>query len=599
MDYIITQSGDFVRADELYHHGIKGMKWGVRRYQNKDGSLTPAGKTRVKERTGKKDDPFGLEKHDLSVDDRNKFYATKRPLANKQVEEDYSDSDIKKHRDWLGKLNAAYDKWYNLDKEPRSDKEQKKWRDEYEKLMDDPVAKREDTCRDRFIYEQGSSRLKTAMDTAKTKGYNLDWTLSRTDTTYEHGELYMAYMDALTAKVYDSDEVRHSNVGLGELYHWGIKGMKWGQRRYQNKDGSLTPAGKKRYNDSVNALKEREKVIKNREREKARQAKLDAKKADLDAREKALDGDAKAGKKSRKDKKAEAAETPKKKSISEMTDEELNQAIQRARMEDAYRQLRPEPVAPPKMSERLMKEVVTPALMNSGKKALESMMDAAVKNALKDKVDPNSLAGLEAANKKLRAQIENTLLKQGIDPNIKGENLDKWKKFNESLKPNQRNDKTGSDKNGSAPKNEDSASDAKAGTKADTKADTATDTNTTPSVEKGRRQQQNWDAMNRAGANSTRRPDRVDQDNFDFDYEPPKAKVTVEGKGTSHKQSTSDRKRPDPIIIDADEYPASSSGLPAIYNRNTAVTDIAPRYTDAGRTYVETLLLPAPKDRDD
>lgn len=32
----------------------------------------------------------------------------------------------------------------------------------------------------------------------------------------------------------------------GELYHWGIKGQKWGVRRYQNKDGSLTPAGKKR-----------------------------------------------------------------------------------------------------------------------------------------------------------------------------------------------------------------------------------------------------------------------------------------------------------------------------------------------------------------
>lgn len=30
----------------LEHHGIKGMKWGVRRYQNKDGSLTPAGKVR-------------------------------------------------------------------------------------------------------------------------------------------------------------------------------------------------------------------------------------------------------------------------------------------------------------------------------------------------------------------------------------------------------------------------------------------------------------------------------------------------------------------------------------------------------------------------
>lgn len=33
-----------------------------------------------------------------------------------------------------------------------------------------------------------------------------------------------------------------------ELKHWGVKGMKWGVRRYQNADGSLTAAGKKRYN---------------------------------------------------------------------------------------------------------------------------------------------------------------------------------------------------------------------------------------------------------------------------------------------------------------------------------------------------------------
>lgn len=42
----------YTKPSYLCHHGVKGMKWGVRRYRNKDGSLTPAGKKRYSDGSG-------------------------------------------------------------------------------------------------------------------------------------------------------------------------------------------------------------------------------------------------------------------------------------------------------------------------------------------------------------------------------------------------------------------------------------------------------------------------------------------------------------------------------------------------------------------
>ena len=115
--------------DELYHHGIKGQKWGIRRFQNKDGSLTPDGKKRYDDNPAQsKKEKKELQKaqkewdknfkknhinaYNKAVEKTDKLIADLNKKYDKYDFSDLSDPAIKKVYDQY--INEYMDKWNKL-----------------------------------------------------------------------------------------------------------------------------------------------------------------------------------------------------------------------------------------------------------------------------------------------------------------------------------------------------------------------------------------------------------------------------------------------------------------------------------------------------
>lgn len=85
----------YIHTDEMYHHGILGQKWGIRRYQNKDGSLTPAGRKRANKLENEYNKLTGKKlKRDTDKDENNKSDSSKKQNIKKAVSQ-MSDADLK------------------------------------------------------------------------------------------------------------------------------------------------------------------------------------------------------------------------------------------------------------------------------------------------------------------------------------------------------------------------------------------------------------------------------------------------------------------------------------------------------------------------
>lgn len=94
----------YIPKSELAHHGILGQKWGVRRYQNPDGSLTPAGRRRL-ERADKK----WVKKNEKKF--YNETYAKSRREMNEFVKRELNPNIRKYNKNH--KISAAYANAYS------------------------------------------------------------------------------------------------------------------------------------------------------------------------------------------------------------------------------------------------------------------------------------------------------------------------------------------------------------------------------------------------------------------------------------------------------------------------------------------------------
>lgn len=74
------------RSEEIYHFGILGMKWGVRRYQNPDGSLTPAGQKRYSKKEAKRAVKEAKEKRKAIYADRKRAAANSYLLDDEELD---------------------------------------------------------------------------------------------------------------------------------------------------------------------------------------------------------------------------------------------------------------------------------------------------------------------------------------------------------------------------------------------------------------------------------------------------------------------------------------------------------------------------------
>lgn len=208
-----------ISNDELYHHGVKGQEWG-----EKNGPPYPLNSSVSTGKALKKEAKYKKKYSEKVAKNWNKK-AAKMNKEMKELDEKIAKTSNKKKKAELTAQKKQLKAKYKLGKY-YTDRELKAIKNY---TIDE--IKQEKAMKAKKFIRFGAGMVPVLGMVLDIAEFNNELQEDRTNMRLESN---------VNKRV-----LSHS---IDELYHHGVKGMHWGVRRYQNEDGSLTAAGRRRYN---------------------------------------------------------------------------------------------------------------------------------------------------------------------------------------------------------------------------------------------------------------------------------------------------------------------------------------------------------------